>query len=86
MEGADKQLTLCVHITIDCFGCCPSVHFSISISLSLFSRIPTITTTQEVKRLQQHTYRLAFLSSIVKKERERERERGSKKDNVGVSQ
>jgi hypothetical protein len=36
-----------------------------------FSRIPTITTTQEVKRLQQHTYRLVLLSSIVKKKKKR---------------
>jgi hypothetical protein len=72
MKGAGKQLTLCVHIAIDCFGRCPSVHFSL-----FFSSIPTITTTQEVKRLQQHTYRLALSSSsLVKK----------KKDDVGVSQ
>ncbi len=55
-EGINKQLTLRMHIAIDCFGRRPSVRFSLSLSLSA---IPTIITTQEVKRLQQHTYRLA---------------------------
>lgn len=70
--GKRKQLTLRVH----CFGRRPSVRYSL-----FFSDILTITTTtQEVKRLQQHTHtyihRLALLSSIVKRER----------DVVGVSQ
>jgi hypothetical protein len=69
MKGADKQLTLRMHIAIGYFGRRrPSVRFSL-----FFSRIPTIITTQEVKRLQQHTYRLAFLLSTVKKKREQER-------------
>ena len=53
MEGGKrKQLTLRVHILIDCFGRRrPSVRYSL-----FSSDILTITTTQEVKRLQQHIY------------------------------
>lgn len=71
--GKRKQLTLLVHIPIDCFGRRrPSVRYSL-----FSSDILTITTTtQEVKRLQQHTHthtgtyihRLALLSSIEKRE------------------